>query len=415
MRVLQPVRGTHDILPEEFRLHRLIGDTGAIIASRFGFEEISTPIFEFSEVFKRTLGDSSDIVTKEMYSFEDKGGDKITLRPEGTAGVARMLISGGLAQKLPLKYFYRGPMFRYERPQKGRYRQFHQLGAELLGVSEPQADIEMIALGALVLEALAITANLKLQINTLGNMESRAAYREALIKYFSTYRSSLSVESQMRLDRNPLRILDSKEKEDRSLIENAPEFSLYLDRESQKFFEIVCEGLELLSIEYSVNQRLVRGLDYYSHTAFEFTTDELGAQGTVLAGGRYDGLVEQMGGAKVSGVGWAAGIERLGMLVEKKPEVPRPIAIIPVTHVHNELAILTAYKLRRSGLQIELAYRGNMSKRLKRANRLSACAAIFLGGDEMERGFACVRDLDSGTQMEVPLVSLVDHLGRYRL
>jgi len=414
MKVLQPVRGTHDILPEEFRLHRFIGDTGSVIASHYGFEEISTPIFEFSEVFKRTLGDSSDIVTKEMYNFEDKGGDQITLRPEGTAGVARMLISGGLAQKLPLKYFYRGPMFRYERPQTGRYRQFHQMGVELLGVSEPQADVEIIALGASVLKALGIMDNLTLQINTLGNIESRTAYREALILYFTTYRDSLSTESQMRLDRNPLRILDSKEKKDRDIIENAPVFSAYLDYDSQKFFDMVREGLELLSLEYSINQRLVRGLDYYSHTAFEFTTDKLGAQSAVLAGGRYDDLVEQMGGGKISGVGWAAGIERLGMLIEKKPEVPRPIALVPITRMDNELATLTAHKLRCSGFKIEFSYRGNMSKRLKRANRLSARAAVILGGDELKRGSVCVRDLDSGTQVEVALVSLEDHLNRYK-
>jgi len=274
---LQPVRGTHDILPEEFRLHRLVGDTAAGIAARYGFEEIATPIFEFSEVFKRTLGDTSDIVTKEMYSFEDKGGDQVTLRPEGTAGVARMLISGGLSQNLPLKYFYRGPMFRYERPQKGRYRQFHQIGVELLGVPEPQGDIDIIALGASVLEALGLSGNITLELNTLGNQESRAAYRDALVAYFQDHLDALSEDSRMRLEKNPLRILDSKDKGDRALIEDTPEFAAYLDAESQDFFGAVCDGLNALSIGYTLNQRLVRGLDYYCHTAFEFTTDALGA------------------------------------------------------------------------------------------------------------------------------------------
>jgi len=411
---LQPVRGTHDILPEEFRLHRLVGDTAAGIAARYGFEEIATPIFEFSEVFKRTLGDTSDIVTKEMYSFEDKGGDQVTLRPEGTAGVARMLISGGLSQNLPLKYFYRGPMFRYERPQKGRYRQFHQIGVELLGVPEPQGDIDIIALGASVLEALGLSGNITLELNTLGNQESRAAYREALVAYFQDHLDALSEDSRMRLEKNPLRILDSKDKGDRALIEDAPEFAAYLDAESQDFFGAVCDGLNALSIGYTLNQRLVRGLDYYCHTAFEFTTDALGAQGTVLAGGRYDGLVGQMGGPETPGVGWAAGIERLGMLVENQPDVTRPIAIIPVAREQDDIAALTAHRLRRDGFTVELAYRGNMSRRLKRANRLSARAAVILGGDELERGVACIRDLDSGDQVEAPLDALSDNLNRYR-
>jgi len=411
---LQPVRGTHDILPEEFRLHRLVGDTAAGIAARYGFEEIATPIFEFSEVFKRTLGDTSDIVTKEMYSFEDKGGDQVTLRPEGTAGVARMLISGGLSQNLPLKYFYRGPMFRYERPQKGRYRQFHQIGVELLGVPEPQGDIDIIALGASVLEALGLSGNITLELNTLGNQESRAAYRDALVAYFQDHLDALSEDSRMRLEKNPLRILDSKDNGDRALIEDTPEFAAYLDAESQDFFGAVCDGLNALSIGYTLNQRLVRGLDYYCHTAFEFTTDALGAQGTVLAGGRYDGLVGQMGGPETPGVGWAAGIERLGMLVENQPDVTRPIAIIPVAREQDDVAALTAHRLRRDGFTVELAYRGNMSRRLKRANRLSARAAVILGGDELERGVACIRDLDSGDQVEAPLDALSDNLNRYR-
>jgi len=235
---LQPVRGTHDILPEEFRLHRFVGDTAASISERFGFEEIGTPIFEFSEVFERTLGDTSDIVSKEMYTFEDKGGESITLRPEGTAGVSRMFISNGLNQKLPLKYFYRGPMFRYERPQKGRYRQFHQIGVELLGVSQPQADVEVISLANMLLEALEISGNVTLEINTLGNSESRYHYREVLVDYFNDYREDLSEDSILRLEKNPLRILDSKDPADRKLVEKAPKFNQYLDAESEDFFFI---------------------------------------------------------------------------------------------------------------------------------------------------------------------------------
>jgi histidyl-tRNA synthetase len=413
MASLQPVRGTRDILPDERQRHRFIEETAREAAQRYGYSEIATPIFEFSDVFKRTLGDTSDIVTKEMYTFTDKGGDEVTLRPEGTAGVARMLISGGLAQNLPLKYFYRGPMFRYERPQKGRFRQFHQTGVELLGVAEPLGDIEVIALGAAVLDGLGILSKATLELNTLGNTESRSAYREKLIAYFNDYRADLSEDSQDRLERNPLRILDSKDRRDRDIVTGAPEFSGSLDTESAEFFAAVTEGLDALSIVYRLNSRLVRGLDYYCHTAFEFTTEELGAQGTILAGGRYDGLVEQMGGTKTAGVGWAAGIERLAMLAESVPEEERPIAIIPVVPELQIRGLAIAHDLRSRGFIIELGYRGNMSRRLKRANKLNAKASIILGPDELERGAATVRNLDTGDQEEVPLETLADHLKQY--
>jgi histidyl-tRNA synthetase len=410
---LQPVRGTRDILPDERQRHRFIEEMAREAAQRYGYSEIATPIFEFSDVFKRTLGDTSDIVTKEMYTFTDKGGDEVTLRPEGTAGVARMLISGGLAQNLPLKYFYRGPMFRYERPQKGRFRQFHQTGVELLGVAEPLGDIEVIALGAAILDGLGILSKATLELNTLGNTESRSTYREKLIAYFNDYRTDLSEDSQDRLERNPLRILDSKDRRDRDIVTGAPEFSDSLDTESAEFFAAVTEGLDALSIDYCLNSRLVRGLDYYCHTAFEFTTDELGAQGTILAGGRYDGLVEQMGGTKTAGVGWAAGIERLAMLAESVPEEKRPIAIIPVAPELQTRGLAIAHDLRSRGFVIELGYRGNMSRRLKRANKLNAKASIILGPDELERGAATVRNLDTGDQEEVPLETLADYLKQY--
>jgi len=410
---LQPVRGTRDLLPDERQRHRFIEETAREAAQRYGYSEIATPIFEFSDVFKRTLGDTSDIVTKEMYTFTDKGGDEVTLRPEGTAGVARMLISGGLAQNLPLKYFYRGPMFRYERPQKGRFRQFHQMGVELLGVAEPLGDIEVIALGAAILDGLGILSKATLELNTLGNTESRRAYREKLIAYFNDYRADLSEDSLDRLERNPLRILDSKDRRDRDIVTGAPEFSDSLDAESAEFFAAVTEGLDALSIAYQLNSRLVRGLDYYCHTAFEFSTEELGAQGTILAGGRYDGLVEQMGGAKTAGVGWAAGIERLAMLAESVPEEERPIAIIPVVPELQTRGLAIAHDLRSRGFVIELGYRGNMSRRLKRANKLNAKASIILGPDELERGAATVRNLDTGDQEEVPLETLGDHLKQY--
>ena len=414
MASLQPARGTHDLLPEDFRRHARVIDIARETASLYGFAPIATPIFEFTEVFQRTLGDTSDIVTKEMYTFTDKGGEQVTLRPEGTAGVARALISNGLSQHLPLKYFYAGPMFRYERPQKGRQRQFHQIGAELLGVPGPQADIEVLALGQHILEGLGVWEHTHLELNTLGDPESRDAYRKVLVAYFQDHLDRLSRDSQERLHRNPLRILDSKDEGDRALIADAPVFADYLNQASQDFFGAVKTGLEALGIPYTVNPRLVRGLDYYTHTAFEFVTEALGAQGTVMAGGRYDGLVGMMGGPETPGIGWAAGIERLALLLAETPEAPRPVAIIPVSAAEEPAALALADRLRRAGHAVEMGYGGNVGKRMKRANKLNARAAILLGESELARQVATLRDLDSGEQVEVPLEQLADRLTSLR-
>ena len=414
MASLQPARGTHDLLPDDFRRHARVIDIARETASLYGFAPVATPIFEFTEVFQRTLGDTSDIVTKEMYTFTDKGGEQVTLRPEGTAGVARALISNGLSQHLPLKYFYAGPMFRYERPQKGRQRQFHQIGAELLGVPGPQADIEVLALGQHILEGLGVWEHTHLELNTLGDPESRDAYRKVLVAYFQDHLDRLSRDSQERLHRNPLRILDSKDEGDRALIADAPVFADYLNQASQDFFGAVKTGLEALGIPYTVNPRLVRGLDYYTHTAFEFVTEALGAQGTVMAGGRYDGLVGMMGGPETPGIGWAAGIERLALLLAETPEAPRPVAIIPVSAAEEPAALALADRLRRAGHAVEMGYGGNVGKRMKRANKLNARAAILLGESELARQVATLRDLDSGEQVEVPLEQLADRLTSLR-
>lgn len=414
MTSLKPVRGTHDIMNEECLGHRHVGSVSRNVALRYGFAEISTPVFEFSEVFKRTLGETSDIVTKEMYSFEDRGGNEITLRPEGTAGIARAFISNGLAQNLPCKFFYEGPMFRYERPQKGRLRQFHQFGVEILGVATPQADIEIIALGAQILKELGVADKTVLEINSLGDRESRAAYREVLVAYFTGHRDGLSEDSRARLERNPLRILDSKDKGDREIVADAPSMSEYLSDASRAFFDEVLDGLKALDIEASVNPRLVRGLDYYCHTAFEFTTEALGAQGAVIAGGRYDGLIEQMGGPATPGVGWAAGIERLSMLLPEPLAASRPIAVIPVGEETQGPAMKIAQTLRENGYVVDMGYSGNLSKRMKRADRINARAAVILGGDELARNCATLRDLDSGEQSEIPLDDLTDRLSTFR-
>jgi len=411
---LQPVRGTHDLMFDDIRRHRHIEATAFEIAQRYGYGEIATPVFEFTEVFTRTLGDTSDIVTKEMYTFDTKGGESITLRPEGTAGVARAFITGGLAQQTPLKFFYRGPMFRHERPQKGRQRQFHQIGVELIGVATPQADVEVIALAAHVLGSLQLTGKVTLQINSLGDTESRAAYRDVLVKFLSERKDRLSAESRDRLERNPLRVLDSKDPADRDAINGAPVFGDYLNETSRTFFEAVKAGLSAQGVSFAVNSALVRGLDYYSHTAFEFVTDALGAQGTVLAGGRYDGLIKDMGGPATPGIGWAAGIERLSMLLPEAPAAKRPIAVIPVGSDEEQVADLLAMELRHAGFTVDLGYGGNMGKRMKRANKIAAAVAVILGADEIKTNSAAVRDLDSGTQTIVTRADLIAHLAPYR-
>lgn len=413
-RTLQPVRGTQDLLPAAMRRHRAVVDTARLHTLRFGYEEIATPIFEFTEVFARPIGETTDIVMKEMYSFADKGGEEVTLRPENTAGVVRAVISNGLTQSLPLRFFYHGPMFRYERPQKGRFRQFHQIGVELIGVKEPQGDVEVIALGADILAALGVFRRSELHLNTLGDAESRGAYRDALVKYFTRHAHELSEDSRKRLERNPLRILDSKDQADIALSAAAPHFEDYLTPPAREFFGRVRAGLDALGIRYKLDPRLVRGLDYYTHTAFEFVTTELGSQGALLAGGRYDGLMGMMGGPETPGVGWAAGIERLALMIAEPEASPRPIALVPIGAEAEVLALKLAQELRRGGLSVDLAYAGNLQKRMRRADKIKARAAIIVGEDELKRGQAAVRDLDAGTQTDVPLTALKDRLAAFR-
>jgi histidyl-tRNA synthetase len=415
---LQPVRGTHDLLPKEMRRHRRVIELARETAERHGYLAMATPIFEFTEVFKRTLGETSDIVTKEMYTFtpserDGSAAQSITLRPEATAGICRALISNGLQQELPLRFFYHGPMFRHERPQKGRQRQFHQIDIELFGVAEPAGDVEVIACGQMVLEALGVADRTTLELNTLGDPESRGAYRQALVDYFGRHRAELSEESRDRLERNPLRILDSKDEADRRLVAGAPDFADYLTPAAADFFAAVRQGLDDLGIGYKLNPRLVRGLDYYCHTAFEFTTEALGAQGTVMGGGRYDYLVETMGGPPTPGVGWAAGIERLAMLLRVEPPAPRPLVLVPIGAVAERRALKLAQDLRRQGFTIELGYAGNVKKRMSRANKLQAPAAVLFGDDELAKGEAQVKDLATGEQQAVKLDDLAHALRRF--
>ncbi len=405
MSPLQPIRGTADLIGEDSRRHRHVIDTARAVAATYGCDEWSTPIFEATAVFARTLGETSDVVTKEMYSFQDRGGESLTLRPEGTAGVCRALVSNGLTQTLPQKVFYAGPMFRYERPQKGRYRQFHQIGLELIGPSEPLADAEAIACGWDILRALGIAGDTVLALNTLGDHESRTAYRAALVEYFAARRAALSEDSQTRLERNPLRILDSKDAGDRRLIAEAPTIGTYLTEAARGFYDGVKRALDRFGVPFREDPLIVRGLDYYSHTAFEFVTDRLGAQGTVLAGGRYDGLVAEMGGPPTPAIGWAAGIERLAMLLDAAPPAPAPVAVIPIGAA-EDAALDVLQALRRAGIRAEMAYRGNLRRRMERANKIGARAAVLLGEDDLAAGVAQVKDLASGAQAAVPLAEL---------
>lgn len=404
MAIIQPVRGTHDLVPSECRKYSYITDTAKKTAASYGFAEMATPIMEFIEVFKRTLGDDSDIVSKEMYEIADRGDERIVLRPEGTAGITRAIMSNGLTQSMPLKYFYSGPMFRYERPQKGRLRQLHQIGVELFGVSDPVGDVEIIALGYDILTTLKLNQRVTLEINTLGDDESRKHYRNQLVTYLKDHHASLSFESQHRLEKNPLRILDTKDEGDRMILQGAPLLRDSLNAFSQEMFAKILEGLKILNIPFVLNPHLVRGLDYYCQVAFEFTTTELGSQGAVIAGGRYDGLMATMGGPSIPGVGWAGGIDRLAMMLKDEllPSLRRPLAIVPAEERFDLKGLEFAQSLRKEGFVAEMTYGGGLSKRLKKANKMKAGYALILGENEIASGLVTLKNLDQGQQEQVP-------------
>ncbi|MCX7978877.1 MAG: histidine--tRNA ligase [Bdellovibrionaceae bacterium] len=404
MTKLQPVRGTRDLLPEENLRFRTIRDTAWRIAQNYGFGEIETPILEFSEVFHRTLGETSDVVHKETYTFTDRNGDSLTLRPEGTAGVARAFVSEGLAQKLPLKFYYQGPMFRHERPQKGRYRQFQQLGVEALGYETPYADVEVLVMAWDFLRALGLGNQIRLEINTLGDQTSRKIYREKLVEYFNHFQNDLSEDSRIRLQKNPLRILDSKDERDKKLIEGAPNFRQSLSDESRRFFDTVLDCLSSLGIPFTESPRLVRGFDYYCHTVFEFITSSLGAQGTVLAGGRYDGLIETMGGPRTPGVGWAAGIDRLAELLtaDRVIRPKAPVCVLPGFDGAAVMALRLAHDLRAQNQPVEIIWSGgNFGKKLKKADALGSNWAILIGENEIQSGLVTIKNLKTGEQKSI--------------
>ncbi len=406
----QPVRGTRDLIGEDARRHFHVIETARRVAATYGYDEWSTPIFEETGVFARGLGDTSDVVMKEMYTFPDRGGESLTLRPEATAGICRALVSNGLTQSLPQKVFYAGPMFRYERPQKGRYRQFHQIDIEVLGSAEPLADAEVIACGWNILQELGVSQDTVLELNTLGDKESRDAYRAALIAYFMDHKAKLSEDSLNRLDRNPLRVVDSKDEGDKAIVQGAPTIDAYLTEAAAGFFAKLQEHLARFGVPYIRNPRIVRGLDYYSHTAFEFVTTRLGSQGTVMGGGRYDGLVEEMGGPHTPCIGWAAGVERLAMLMQNPPAAPASVVVIPVGDAAEGVALDVVQALRQAGIRSEIGFRGNVKRRMERANKQGARAAVILGETEIAKGVAQVKNLLTGEQAEIAIAELATRL-----
>lgn len=392
---IEAPRGTHDVLPSEQPLWQRVTGEAEELCVLYGYRRIQTPVFEHTELFERTSGAGSDVVQKEMYTFEDKGGDMLTLRPEFTAGICRAYLSEGWQQFIPIKVATHGPVFRYERPQKGRYRQFHQLDAEVIGTDSPLADVELLVLADQLLKELGITDGVTLQLNTLGDAVTREAWRAALIEHFEAHRAELSEDSLARLNKNPLRILDSKDPRDRHAAESAPDIDQFLTSQAREFFDEVRSGLAAAGLQPLINPRLVRGLDYYRHTAFEFVTDRLGAQGAVIAGGRYDGLIEALGGPPTAAVGWAAGIERLAMLMPTAPSYPVELILIPDEDIDTDAALQILQTIREGDIRADMAFGGSSKKRYEKAKkgddfRGKAFRALTVSSWDVD-GFAVVR------------------------
>ncbi len=384
MKTPQAIRGTQDIFGPDAEAFAYVVETFERVRKLYRFRRVEMPVFEKTEVFSRSIGETTDVVSKEMYSFLDRGDESLTLRPEFTAGIARAYLTNGWQQHAPLKLATHGPLFRYERPQKGRYRQFHQIDAEIIGAGEPQADAELLVMADQLLKELGISDGVTLMLNTLGDGASREAWRTALVEYFRAVRGELSEDSQERLEKNPLRILDSKDPRDKAFLGEAPRIDDFLSGEAQEFFGKVTSGLDAAGVEWTRAPSLVRGLDYYRHTAFEFVTDRLGAQGTVLGGGRYDGLMESLGGPPTPAVGWAAGIERLAMLVGEIGAERLQVAII----IENQDLALDGQRiiaaLRANHITADMAYKGNAKRRLELARKQDASALIFIRPDNFD-------------------------------
>ena len=405
-----------DLTGEDQKKHQYIIQAAQRTAHCFGYEEISTPLLENTEVFARTLGPDSDIVSKEMFTFESRGRDSLTLRPEGTAGVARHFITEKKQDQLPLRFIYHGPMFRYERPQKGRLRQFHTVGVELLGEESSRGEIECLSMAWLFFKNLDIQKKVTLEINSIGDKESRTNYLEAFLQYIKPLRKNLSETSRIRLRKNPLRILDSKDEQDQKIIQSAPILPDFLNARSQKFFKEITQNLNALEIPWTHNPLLVRGLDYYNHSVFEFKSSdqEIGTQNTLLAGGRYDPLIETIaaGGDRIHGVGWGAGIERLRLLLPLPLPLPtdRPLTLIPLGEEAENLAIQLAWKLRQEGFFVFHPRPNNLKKKMKKASQINSLYVLIFGPEEIKKQSLSLKNLDTGVQQSVALNEIINKL-----
>jgi histidyl-tRNA synthetase len=410
---LAAVRGMNDVLPADIGAWQHLERVTRELFAAYGYQELRVPVVEHTALFKRAIGEFTDIVEKEMYTFTDSGGDSLTLRPEGTAGVVRAAIENGLLRGARLKLWMAGPMFRHERPQKGRYRQFHQFSVEAIGFAGPDIDAELIAMTARLWKQLGIS-RVKLKLNSLGTAESRRAYREQLVTYFTQHAAVLDADSQRRLGGNPLRILDSKNPAMQAVVSGAPLLTEYLDAPSREHFDGLCAMLAAMGIEFVLDPRLVRGLDYYSHTVFEWVTDALGAQDAICSGGRYDGLITQLGGEATPAVGFAMGVERVVELLRQAGTLPAPAAPHVYVIASGERATRTALalveRLRDQLPQVAFEMNqggGNFKAQFRRADRSGARLALLLGDDELERGVVALKSLrQEGTQAEVPLADL---------
>jgi len=412
---LQAIRGMNDLLPDQSPVWQFLESKVKLVLQSYGYAEVRTPVVEQTELFKRSIGEVTDIVEKEMYTFEDRNGDSLTLRPEGTASCVRAAEQHGLLYNQVQRFWYAGPMFRHERPQKGRYRQFHQIGAEAFGMLGPDIDAEVILMTARLWRELGIDGSVELQLNTLASSSARARFKADLVTFLEARKDQLDADSLRRLESNPLRILDSKDSGTQSLLDEAPSFDEYIDEESRSHFEQLCSLLDAAGVKYRLNPRLVRGLDYYGKTVFEWVTTALGAQGTVCAGGRYDGLVEQLGGRPTPAVGFAMGVERLVLLLEELKAVPDTarqlvdVYLIGVGDDNLAPAMAVAEQLRsEGGINVQLHCGGGSFKsQMKKADRSGAQLAVLMGSEEREAGEVSVKPLRTGgEQMRMPIANL---------
>jgi len=408
---LQPVRGTKDLFGADIKSFNQIITCARRLSEFFNFEELQTPIFEFSEIFERNLGETSDIISKEVYKFLDRSQNFLTLRPEFTAGIVRALISNGeLSQILPRKFFSFGPIFRYDRPQKGRQRQFHQINFEIFGEESLFADVEAIILASSILKDLGILNQVNLEINSLGCAQTKLQYEQALQEYFMRFKNDLSSDSKMRLEKNPLRILDSKDSADIEILSDSPLISDFYSPQAQERFLEISELLKKFSVKFSLNPRLVRGLDYYTSTVFEFSMNHEGAQNAVLAGGRYDDLVEKMSGKQVKAIGFAGGVERLMILSKNNILQHRPITIIYISQNEKIIAFETANKLRNSGFIVDFIADGNFKKQLKKASQNNSQFVVIIGEEEVKNSEVMVKDFDNAKEQKVKQELLIHYL-----